>query len=101
MEYKTRDIQDGREIAINGRMTFADHNAMRDIIATFEAAGLKKIVFDLSGVEFIDSAALGMLLLARETAISRQAHVVLRGARDQARRIMAVAKFDKLFTVEA
>ncbi|MBF0560448.1 MAG: STAS domain-containing protein [Alphaproteobacteria bacterium] len=102
MKYTIHDGHDGRggkDIVITGRMTFADHKEMRDIIAMFSQPGFGSITFDLSGVEFIDSAAMGMLLLARETAISRQSQVTLKGARDQVKRIMAVAKFDALFTL--
>ena len=99
MEHTIHDSQGGKEVAISGRMTFADHKIMRDIIAKFSEPGFNKVTFDLSKVDFIDSAALGMLLLARETALSRQSHVTLKGARDQVKRIMTVAKFDTLFTL--
>ena len=57
-------------------------------------------VIELSGLDFIDSAGLGMLLIVRDAAAAHSAKVVLRGAREQAKRLIQVARFDSLFTVE-
>ena len=100
MNHEIRTTEDGKEVLLSGRLTFADHVGFRSLIALLDEPGLKNLVFDLGNVEFVDSAALGMLLLARDTAASRNIHVVLRGARDRVKRIMEVAQFDTLFTIE-
>jgi anti-anti-sigma factor len=100
MEHVIRALPDGKEILLSGRLTFADHNNFRAIIAQFSEPGAKRFVLDLSGIDFIDSAALGMVLLARDTAISRGVHLILKGAAGQVKRIMEVAKFNTLFTME-
>ncbi|MBI5121151.1 MAG: STAS domain-containing protein [Rhodospirillales bacterium] len=100
MEHSVRPISDGKEVVLTGRLTFADHNGFRSIIAMFQEPGSRRFVLDLSAVEFIDSAALGMVLLARDTAISKGISLILKGAKGQVRRIMEVAKFNKLFAME-
>lgn len=100
MEHTVRNVADGKEVILTGRLTFADHNGFRSIIAMFQEPGNKRFVLDLSAVEFIDSAALGMVLLARDTAISKGVGLVLKGAKGQVKRIMEVAKFNKLFAME-
>jgi anti-anti-sigma factor len=100
LEHKVRNISDGKEAVLTGRLTFADHKDFRNLIGMLNEPGMKRFVFDLSGVEFIDSAALGMLLLARDTAAGRGIHVVLKGAQGQVKRIMTVANFGALFTIE-
>lgn len=100
MDHQIRNLPDGKEIVLAGRLTFADHAGFRDLIALLNEASVKRFVFDLNKVEFVDSAALGMLLLARDTAAGRSIQVVLRGAKDQVKRIMEVARFDTLFTLE-
>jgi len=58
-------------------------------------------VVDLAEVEYVDSAALGLLLLLREHA-ARDAHqVTLRAARGQPREVLMMAKFDRMFAFEA
>lgn len=100
MNHEVRTIGDGKEVILSGRLTFADHVGFRSLIALLDEPGLKQLIFDLSAVDFVDSAALGMLLLARDTAASNNIYVVLRGARDRVKRIMEVAQFDTLFTIE-
>jgi anti-anti-sigma factor len=101
LELRVVDFPGGKTILLSGRMTFADHNAMRTLFRLFEDPGVKTCIFDLSGVDFIDSAALGMLLLARETAIGRSIRIVLKGAKDRVQRVMEIARFGELFAVEA
>lgn len=90
-------------IVFSGRFTFAFHSAFRNLLSshveTISAGG--RIVFDLSAVEFVDSAALGMLLLAREGAQRRSASITLRGAQGQVRRMLDVSRFDSLFAADA
>lgn len=97
MDLKLRDAHGAKEVLLSGRMTFADHATMRDLVAQFEQPGWDRIVFDMAGLDFIDSAGLGMLLLARDTAARRNATLSLRGAREQVKRILEVARFDTLF----
>lgn len=89
-------------VVLRGRFTFAAHAAFRDLLS-LEAeriTGGGTLAFDLSAVEFIDSAALGMLLLAREAARQKACRIVLRGATGQVRRMLSVSKFETMFLVE-
>lgn len=55
---------------------------------------------DLAKVDYVDSSALGMLLLLREHAGSTGAQVSLRGAHGQVRDVLVMAKFDRMFRLE-
>jgi len=100
MEHRVESIPNGKRIAMSGRLTFADHASFRNLIAVLEEPGMKSCVFDLSAVEFVDSAAMGMLLLARDKAVGRNVQITLKGAQGPVRSIMEVAKFGNLFTME-
>ncbi len=56
-------------------------------------------VVDLEGVDYIDSAALGMLLLLREHANGTR--VSVRHLKGQPREVLLMAKFDRMFAIEA
>jgi anti-anti-sigma factor len=58
-------------------------------------------VIELNALEYIDSAGLGMLLLAREAAQRHGRGITLAGARDQVARVLAVSKFDQLFLLRS
>lgn len=100
MDFTTRTDAAGLHVSLRGRFTFADHQSFRDLIATFQGYRGKTVVLDMAGLEFIDSAAMGMLLLARETAVSNGINTVIRNASGKVRSLMQVARFDQLFSVE-
>ncbi|MFT2112588.1 STAS domain-containing protein [Marinomonas sp. 2405UD68-3] len=54
---------------------------------------------DLSHVEYLDSAALGMLLSMRST-VGEGCTIKLSGANDFISNILKISRFDKLFVIE-
>ncbi|MDR3514766.1 MAG: STAS domain-containing protein [Azospirillaceae bacterium] len=99
MEYKINSTPEATEILLSGRMTFSDHEKFRNVIATFDGQKGHQMVFDLSGLDFVDSSGLGMLIIARDIAQKKSLTFCLRGARDDVQRVMKVAKFNKMFTI--
>lgn len=100
MEHDFDSRDGGLTIKVSGRMTHKDHKAFRDILGHINSAGTPKVRFDLSRVEFMDSSALGMLLIVRDAATQQNREVVLKGATGQVETLMKVAKLHKYFTVE-
>jgi HptB-dependent secretion and biofilm anti anti-sigma factor len=87
-------------ISVSGEFTFTDHGPFKRMITEmFETKG-NAIIIDLSKLQFIDSAGLGMLLLARDEAKKANRELVLKNPSGQVKRMFGVTKFDKLFTVE-
>ncbi len=97
MNFAFKDTGSGLDVSIAGRFTFADAAKFKDILGRMPEAAGRRLVFDLSAVEFMDSAAMGMLLLARDTARDVGARLVLRAPSGQARRILDAARFEMLF----
>jgi len=91
---------DGFCIRITGRMTHADHKAFREILGRINDATETRVIFDLAQVEFLDSSALGMLLIVRDAVVQQKRTVVLRGASGQVEKLMKIAKLHKYFEVE-
>ncbi len=99
MDYRI-DLSDQQcEIFFNGRLTFNDHAKMRMLIKEAIAEPSKQIVFDLGELQFIDSAAVGMFLIAREEFEGRQKKLTLRNATGQVKRVITVSQLSKLITV--
>jgi anti-anti-sigma factor len=96
-EFKSGDDN----VSFSGDLTFTDHMAFREIADRLAASPGKTLVIELSGLDFVDSAGLGMLLIARDEASKANRTLILRGAKGQVQRMFALTKFDKLFTVEA
>ena len=100
MQYSVRENSGTREVFVNGRFTFSDNEAFQGIISSLGEPGLKRCVLDMSGLEFIDSAGLGMLLLARDAASEAKVDVVLRGTRGLVRKMLDIAKFESIVPLE-
>ena len=64
-----------------------------------ELAGMRELRIDLAEVSYIDSAGLGMLLAAREAAITANAAVSLANAHGSARRALDTSGLCRLFAV--
>ena len=92
---------DGRSltIAIGGRFDFSEHKAFRDAYAQVEVKNVA-IVVDLKNTEYLDSSALGMLLVLRERAGGDRADIILRGAREGISEVLSISRFGQLFTIE-
>lgn len=99
MEYTKTIAKKQCQITIDGDITFADHAAFRQTIELFADAGIDTITYDLRNVGFMDSAALGMLLLARDEASKKNKKIVLEHPAGQVKKIFQVTRFYELFTV--
>jgi len=100
VNYKTQQNDTTITTEMTGRFTFSDHTVFRKLIDEITTQTATTQIFDLSGIEFIDSAGLGMLLLARDEGEKKRATVILRGAKGQVKRMVEVARFDTLFQME-
>ncbi|MBD3609817.1 MAG: STAS domain-containing protein [Gammaproteobacteria bacterium] len=56
-------------------------------------------VLDLSKTEYMDSSALGMLLLLKESVGDDKSRVTIRGANDFIKDILEITNFGDLFTI--
>ncbi|MFZ5589558.1 MAG: STAS domain-containing protein [Pseudomonadota bacterium] len=86
-------------IKVNGRFDFSVHKEFR---AAYEEA-LKDVAFtrcviDLQSTEYIDSSALGMLLMMRER-IGGRAKIELVHCNKEIRNTLDISNFHKLFEI--
>lgn len=92
--------QEGKEltIRIKGRFDFGKHQEFRD---SYERQQHKPeaVVVDLMDTTYLDSSALGMLLLLRDYAGGDSADVRVINANSDVRKILAISNFDKLFDI--
>lgn len=86
-------------IKIDGRFDFSLHNDFRKSYKDVNLSAGEYIV-DLSGADYLDSSALGMLLLLKEHAESQSSTVRLINFSEDIREILTIASFDKLFALD-
>lgn len=80
-----------------------DFNSFRDFRKNYEVAlenpSVRVLIVDMKNVQYIDSAALGILLLLRDHAISANKTVEIHNLRGVAKDVLAIANFQKIFTI--
>jgi anti-anti-sigma factor len=93
---------DGAVIAdFAGKIALADGTRLlRDTVCDFLALGHKRILLNLEGVDFIDSAGLGELVRAHASIRSRGGYLKLLKPRDTVLKVLQITKLDGLFDIE-
>jgi anti-anti-sigma factor len=87
-------------LALNGRFDFSSHREFRNACDdALQTPDVKEIEADFSRVEYLDSSALGMLLLLREKAHSANLKVSLTNCTGLVQQVLDVANFQRLFTI--
>ena len=88
------------KIVLQGRFDFGAH---RDFKSSYEsplgAADVHELEIDMGGVEYLDSSALGMLLILKERAGATNKRVAITNCRGAVRQVLDIANFSKLFPI--
>lgn len=100
MEFSAHTTPDAVEAHLSGRLEYTDHDRLRDIVALLEDAQVRRFVVDVSRLDFIDSAGLGMLLILQEEAEEKNMKLVVRGPRADVRQSIDLAKLGEIITIE-
>src|SRR5574343_629420 len=89
-------------ILVHGHFNFAQHAAFRDASkAVLSLPDIKSIEINLMDADYLDSSALGMLLVLREQASDRGiARIRISNTKPVIRQIFAVAHFEKFFDLD-
>ena len=87
------------QITIMGSFDFSLHRDFRNAYRDITQAGVKFNV-NLHGAEYMDSAALGMLLLLREHAENHKSNVTIQSPSPEIKRILLMAKFDQMLCID-
>ena len=101
MAVKTQTIEEGKilTISITGRF---DITAYKEFGESYKGKldSASKCVIDMTEVEYLDSSALGMLLMLRERAGGDSAAIDIANCNPGVKKIFQTANFDKLFHIE-
>jgi len=92
---------DGTElfIHIEGRFDFSSH---QDFSSAYEQADPfpEQYVVDMRSTTYLDSSALGMLLLLRDHAGGDHAKISIVNCNEDVRKILTISNFEQLFNIQ-
>lgn len=91
----------GKELVIkvDGRFDFSAHQEFRDAYEGI-SNDVTHYVVDLGNTSYLDSSALGMLLLLRDHAGGDEANVKIIKCNDDVRKILTISNFEQLFMIQ-
>lgn len=91
----------GKKVKINvfGRFDYGLSQMFREAYLNLEKVDGVNFHINLSAASYIDSSALGMLLLLREYAKNLGGNVIIEKPCEQINSFLKVAKFDQLFAI--
>lgn len=99
MSVTSQVSEDGKSvrIAVSGRFDFNMHE---DFQGAYESASsAAAFTIDLAEVDYMDSSALGMLLLLKEHAGEDVADITIINCAPEVKNILRISNFDKMFEV--
>ncbi len=100
MPVSVSTTDDGKKvtISVSGSFDFTVHKDFRD---AFEKNGTpdSHYVIDLGEAEYMDSSALGMLLVLREHAGGEHADISITHCNHEVRELLGIANYQRLFKI--
>ncbi len=92
---------DGKELTIkvSGRFDFSAHQEFRQV---YEGASpdIESYVVDMAEATYLDSSALGMLLLLRDHAGGDSANIKISNCNSDVKKILTISNFGQLFAID-
>lgn len=100
MAITSQPSTDGQELTIQvqGRFDFGAHQEFRNAYERVNVTP-RRYVVDLKDATYLDSSALGMLLLLRDHAGGDDAQIRLVNCSPDVRKILAISNFEQLFQI--
>lgn len=86
-------------VRLAGRLDFASVTEARDQFASTIAAGNRKLIVDLSKVEFVDSAGLGSLIGGMRAARQAGGDLRIANPSEQAKMLLSLTSLDQVLKV--
>ena len=88
------------QVRLSDRMTFADHQAFRILLKEIDDSDAKSCVLELSGLTAIDSAGLGMFIIAAEAGKAAGWTLSLVAPAPRVKQLLLLARFDRILTMK-
>ena len=88
-------------LTLRGRFDFSQYSVFKEEQnRVLDKDSINEIVLDFGGLEYLDSAALGIMLVLLDKAKAKGQTVTIRRAKGVVREILDVAHFERMFIIE-
>lgn len=100
MEYRSGSDGDPLIVELHGVLTFDDHERFRELAATVTDGAADTVILDLSALTMIDSAGIGMLIMANDRVIKRGKTLRLRGVTGHVAKVVELSRIEQLIPID-
>ena len=90
---------DALTIKVQGRFDFSAHQEFRDAYEK-SSEPTQQYIVDLKDTTYLDSSALGMLLLLRDHAGGDTANIEIVNCNSDVKKILTISNFEQLFSIK-
>jgi len=100
MQINVEVVDHKARISLNGRFDFNSHREFRHSYdSPLKTGAVSELEVDLGEVQYLDSSALGMLLMLKEKAQAADKSITLSNCRGTVKEVLDIANFGKLFNI--
>lgn len=100
MDYRTETTGDALVVHLSGVLTFDDHEKFRAVVTEIADSQASTAVIDLSALQQIDSAGIGMLLLANDRAGKQDKQLRIRGVSGHVAKVVELSRLEQLIPID-
>jgi anti-anti-sigma factor len=99
MQISERRVGDVSILILVGELTYVNRGLFTTAVERTKQAGCRHLVLDLQAVRFLDSSAIGMLVLLAQNMKASHGTVILSSPQSYIREILALANLDRVFPI--
>ena len=100
MNYEIQSQDGGVLVLMKGELTFNDHPTIKKMLTELSSGSHKSWTFDLSALDSIDSAGIGMMLIAKDEGEKVNARLSLRAPSGNVRKVLELTKIGDMIAIQ-
>ncbi|WP_420549819.1 STAS domain-containing protein [Curvivirga sp.] len=101
MKYEINRDGSNALCVLSGELTFNDHDLFRRMLDEALVGGMTQVTLDLSKLDFIDSAGMGMLLVGQDKSGSEGWSFELKKPQGQVKKMLELAKLSQVINIHS
>lgn len=98
MEYRIERSGTSVKVVFTGDVTFSENAVFRQMLKDVDAEAPTACTFDITSVDMVDSAGLGMFLIAKDGADKANRSLKVTGAKGHVASMLKLTKLSDLLT---
>lgn len=99
IEFLSHREGDTQVFSLKGRLEFGDFPESAQVLGAFESDAVRQVVMDLTDLEFMDSAGVGLLIGFNKTALEKDKSMALRGVGGAVKELVELFQLDTVFEI--